>query len=118
MDPLTVLVASRDLPVGASALIPTSCTPATGPGNVDGRCIMGGTVLPSGPRGQEALARPEHRPELCSAYPVYLRNNVPYTRGKVAGNNYTALANVYTYTRLNTDWVHQSVGHGPSARSQ
>ena len=116
MDPLTVLVASRDLPVGASALLPTSCTPASGPPNVDGRCIMGGTVLPSGPRGQEALARPAHAPELCSAYPVYLRNNVPYTRGQVAGNNYTALANVYSFTRLNTDWARRSVGQALGAR--
>lgn len=117
MDPLTVLVASPDLPTGASALLPTSCTPATGPANVDGRCIMGGTVVASGRRGHEALGAATRSPEVCSAFPVYLRNNVPYTRGQVAGNHYSALANIYTYTRLNTDWARHNSAAQASGQS-
>ena len=108
MDPLTVLVSSPDLPAGASALLPTSCTPATGPANVDGRCIMGGTLLAGGRRGHEALSADARSPGGCAAFPVYLRSNVPYTRGHVAGNHYSALANLYTYTRLNADWARNS----------
>ena len=43
--------------------------------------------------------------ERCVAFPVYLMNNVPYTNGRVAGSNYTDLANIYTYTRLNQEWA-------------
>lgn len=99
----TSYVASGDLLRGASALLPTNCTPQTGPANVDGQCIMGGKRLPVGRHGDRASSG--NPTDLCSAYPVYVMNNVPYTIGRVAGSDYSALANIYTYTKLNDNWA-------------
>ncbi len=101
MDIPIPLVATPDLLVGSSVLLPTACTPSTGPANVDGRCILGGVWLPPGPR---ALAAPPSNGS-CSAFPVYIATNVPYTSGRVAGSNYSALADIYSNTRLNEKWA-------------
>lgn len=98
------LVATDDLLSGSSALLPTQCTPESGPANVDGRCIMGGRLVPAGRRGYYVPPTTLNTTDRCAAFPVYLMNNVPYTNGRVVGSNYTALADTYTYTRLNEKW--------------
>jgi hypothetical protein len=102
---LPTLVEAGDLLPGSSSLLPTACTPNTGPANVDGRCIMGGVAMPAGQRGFYVPSLGLQATRQCVAFPVYLMNNVPYTNGRVAGNNYATLASVYTYTRLNEDWA-------------
>ncbi len=99
------LVSTPDLLEGSSALLPTACTADTGPANVDGRCIMGGTYMPAGRRGYSVPSTGLVHTDRCVAFPVYLATNVPYTNGRVAGSNYTDLANIYTYTRLNENWA-------------
>ena len=96
---------SSGLIEGSSSLLPTNCTPSTGPANVDGKCIMGGTSMPLSTRGGSIYGNEWTKSPRCVAYPVYVMNNVPYTRGRVAGNNYDRLANIYTYTRLNDNWA-------------
>ena len=78
-------------PAGASPLVPTSCTGPSGPANVDGQCIRGGLLLASS--SESASPR-------CTGNTVYLLSGVPYSRGRVAGNSYDALANMYSLTRL------------------
>ena len=116
MNSFPVLVETGDLLPGSSSLLPTACTPDTGPANVDGRCIMGGQVMPAGQRGFYVPSQGLQDTNRCVAFPVYLMNNVPYTNGRVAGNNYSALANIYTYTRLNEDWA-TSRGGSATARN-
>ena len=99
------LVVTSDLLSGSSALLPTACTPDTGPANVDGKCIMGGTEVPAGRRGYYVPSVGLQATDRCVAFPVYLATNVPYTGGRVAGSNYTNLAKMYTYTRLNQHWA-------------
>ena len=87
----TILNVSRDLPIGSSVLLPTSCAAPTGPSNVDGRCIMEGSRLPSSSRGGNSLTPSDHgqgTKRRRVAYPVYVLNNAPYTSGNVAGSNY------------------------------
>jgi hypothetical protein len=105
MNDSVALVATPDLLAGSSALLPTSCTPSTGPANVDGRCIMGGTRMPAGRRGYSIPSLGLETPGSCVAFPIYLATNVPYTSGRVAGSNYSDLANIYTYTHLNQRWA-------------
>ena len=105
MDPSVALVTTPDLLVGSSALLPTSCTPASGPANVDGQCIMGGTKMPAGRRGYHIPSLGMNATGTCVAFPIYLATNVPYTNGRVAGMDYNDLANIYTYTRLNQNWA-------------
>ena len=105
MDSTLPLVVTPKMLEGSSALLPTACTPSTGPANVDGRCIMGGLQMPAGRRGYYVPSMGLAPSERCVAFPVYLMNNVPYTNGRVAGTNYTDLANIYTYTRLNQEWA-------------
>ena len=105
MSHLIPLVSTPDLLEGSSALLPTQCTAATGPANVDGRCIMGGTQMPAGRRGYSIPSMGLQSSDRCVAFPIYLATNVPYTNGRVAGSNYADLANIYTYTHLNLDWA-------------
>ena len=93
------LVSTPDLLTGSSALRPTSCTPSTGPANVDGRCVFGGIEDPNCPRPTGGRA----------SAPVYIAINVPYTSGRVAGSNYTSLSEIYTNTRLNEIWATRAV---------
>ena len=86
---------------GSSALIPTKCTAATGPANVDGRCIMGGALMPDSTRGYNIPSIGLAQTNRCVAFPAYLISNVPYTNGSVAGREYSRLSNLYTYTKLN-----------------
>ena len=106
MDPTVAFVATPDLLSGSSALLPTACTPATGPANVDGRCIMGGTKMPAGRRGYHIPSLDMSTTGTCVAFPIYLATNVPYTNGRVAGMDYSDLANIYTNTHLNQNWAH------------
>ena len=99
------LVIPPDMIEGSSVLLPTACTPSTGPANVDGQCIMGGIQMPAGRRGYFVPSTGLVSTNRCVAFPVYLMNNVPYTNGRVAGSNYTDLANIYTYTHLNQNWA-------------
>lgn len=105
MDPSVAFVATPDLLGGSSALHPTSCTSSTGPANVDGRCIMGGTKMPAGRRGYHIPSLAMSTTGTCVAFPIYLATNVPYTNGRVAGIDYDELANIYTYTHLNQNWA-------------
>lgn len=105
MNNSLVLIETGDLLPGSSSLLPTACTPDTGPANVDGQCIMGGVTMPSGPRGFYVPSQGLQTTSQCVAFPVYLMNNVPYTNGRVTGNNYANLANIYTYTHLNEEWA-------------
>ena len=102
---LVSVVGNADMPVGASTLLPTKCDASTGPANVDGQCILGGTMLPTGTRGYYVPTVGLAQSDRCVAFPVYLMNNVPYTTGRVAGNDYARLADIYTYTRLNENWA-------------
>lgn len=74
----------------------------TGPENVDGSCVQGGRYVPSGTNGYMLPAFSREAAQ-CAAFPVFTRNNVPYTNGTVAGHNYDVLMNLYTYTRLNME---------------
>lgn len=107
-DLLDLVAATPDMLTGSSALIPTACTPSTGPANVDGRCIMGGRRMPSGRRGYTIPSLGLDTSGSCVAFPIYLATNVPYTNGRVAGSNYSDLANMYTYTNLNQQWATSS----------
>ena len=93
-----------NIPMGTSTLLPTACTSQTGPANVDGRCIMGGHIVHNRNLG---TASPDTSKE-CSALPVYVLNNVPYTRGTMAGHRYASLANAYAYTKLHSQWATNS----------
>jgi hypothetical protein len=90
---------------GSSALLPTKCTASTGPANVDGLCIMGGSAVPVGMRGYYVPSVGLESTSQCAAFPVYLMTNVPYTRGRVAGPDYAELAGIYSNTRLNQKWA-------------
>ena len=89
MNNTSAFIVTDDIPSGSSVIIPTQCGANTGPANVDGRCVLGGVehVNPTG--------------RACSAYPVYVLGNVPYTSGHVAGSNYSTLSKLYSYTKLN-----------------
>ena len=76
-------MAMPDMLVGASALRAGACTASTGPANVDGRCVHGGSV--------------------------YIATNVPYTSGRVAGKSYDKLTDIYTNTRLNETWARRGI---------
>ena len=104
---LALATTKAEVKDGASSLLPTKCTPSTVPPNVDGECILGGIRVPlqkEGYRPTTAL----NAGNRCVAYPVYLMRNVPYTRGKIVGSNYTALANAYEATRLNQKWAERT----------
>jgi hypothetical protein len=68
------------------------CPKGGGPMNVDGRCILGGTLMPSGNRGYPGVG--------CVASPVFVQGMVPYTNGTIAGSNYQVLATMKDGTRL------------------
>ena len=82
-------------------MIPTQRCPAgAGPLNVDGRCILGGTLMPSGLRG-DSLPSTGYPSVGCVAFPVFVQNQVPYSvNGNVAGDNYNVLASLNQGTRL------------------
>ena len=66
---------------------------------------MGGSLMPTATRGYAVPTVGYAHPSQCVAYPVYVMDNVPYTRGRVAGHSYSDLADIYTYTRLNQAWA-------------
>ena len=77
-----------------------TCNGSTqGPMNPDGRCILGGTLMGAGLRGDSmpSLGFPSVG---CMAYPVFTQDMVPYTNGTIAGDNYERLANLKQGTRL------------------
>lgn len=67
--------------------------------NVDGRCIMGGILMPAGLRG-DLLPSTGYPSVGCVAYPVYLQDMVPYTNGIITGSNYEYLATLKEGTKL------------------
>jgi hypothetical protein len=84
------LVFSSGVKLGVSALLPNTCTGSVnGPSNPDGQCILGGRLVGN----------------VCVATPIFVQNMVPYTTGRVAGENYDALKGIYSKTtHLNRDW--------------
>jgi len=75
---------------GVSALQPNTCSGSVnGPANPDGQCVLGGRLVGG----------------TCVATPIFVQNMVPYTTGRVAGENYAALRDIYfETTHLNRDW--------------
>jgi hypothetical protein len=75
--------------LGQSPLLPETCYGSvSGPSNPDGQCVIGGRRLKSG---------------ICEATPIFAQNMVPYTSGTVAGNSYTLLKELKSYTKLNQE---------------
>lgn len=70
-----------------------TCPPNGGPMNVDGRCILGGILMPAGLRG-DLLPSTGYPSVGCVAYPVYVQEMVPYTNGTIAGSNYEYLSTI------------------------
>ena len=75
---------------GVSALQPNTCSGSVnGTSNPDGQCILGGRLVGG----------------VCVATPIFVQDMVPYTTGRVAGENYNDLKNIYSKTtHLNRDW--------------
>ena len=90
------------LTLGTSAVLPTMCTSASGPPNVDGQCVSGGSTVPPVTCEQHV---PRGGTDLRATLPVYVTDGVPYTRGRVAGHDYERLARMYSNTRLNESWA-------------
>ena len=80
-------------PTAASWSVPaTSCDGNTeGSSNVDGRCIKGGQLVPSGSASGWDLPDFGAPGGRCAAFPVYQVTHVPYTNGPVVGRNYADL---------------------------
>jgi len=75
------------------------CPVGGGPMNVDGRCVLGGTLMPSGLRG-DLLPSMGYPSVGCVAFPVFVQDMVPYTNGTIAGSNYEVLSTLKEGTRL------------------
>lgn len=79
-----------------------SCKAKQGVMNVDGKCVLGGYMMPSGLRGDK-LPGMGFPSVGCVAYPVFVQDMVPYTSGMVAGSDYEFLASMKEGTKLLKD---------------
>jgi len=83
------LVATPGAHLSVSPLLPNTCDGSVnGTSNPDGQCILGGRL--SG--------------FACEARPIFVRNNVPYTSGRVAATDYTSLENVSSKIKQLSGW--------------
>jgi len=64
---------------------------------VNGDCIRGGLAVPAKTTN---FATGLMTSQACGGDPVYLMRNVPYSSGRVAGQNYSQLATLFYNTRL------------------
>ena len=68
--------------------------------NVDGKCVLGGTMVPL-PGEAKGWGLPAFGGAgQCAAFPLFVAQGVPYTNGDVVSKSYKELARLSSYTTL------------------
>ena len=68
--------------------------------NMDGKCVQGGYLVPKNDSGPYLPEFGKQYAKQCVAYPVYMKDYVPYQQGGISGNNDKEMATLNFQTKL------------------
>ena len=68
--------------------------------NMDGKCVQGGVLAPKNNSGPNLPQFGEQYAKQCVAYPVYMKEYLPYQQGRIAGNNDKSMSTLNFGTKL------------------